>query len=47
MYHTWVRDIIATDRGLERDFERAIDARAICFVMKGGVVYKHDGVSFC
>jgi hypothetical protein len=36
-------NIIATDG----DFEKAVEARAICFVMKGGVVYKRDGISFC
>jgi imidazolonepropionase-like amidohydrolase len=40
-------DIIATDGDLERDFEKAVEARSICFVMKGGVVYKRGGASFC
>jgi imidazolonepropionase-like amidohydrolase len=40
-------DIIVTDGDLEGDFEKAVEAQSICFVMKGGVVYKRDGVSCC
>ena len=40
-------DIFATNGDLERDCAKAVEARSICFVMKGGVVYKHDGMSFC
>ncbi|PCH34350.1 hypothetical protein WOLCODRAFT_62488 [Wolfiporia cocos MD-104 SS10] len=36
-------DIIATTGDLERDFESAVDAGSIVFVMKGGRVYKQDG----
>lgn len=40
-------DIIATDGDLEGDFGKAVEAGSICFVMKGGVVYKRDGLSCC
>jgi hypothetical protein len=40
-------DIIAIDGDLERDFERAVSAASVSFVMKGGKVYKKDGISFC
>ena len=40
-------DIIATSGDFVQDFEGAVDAKAIEFVMKGGVVYKRDGVTCC
>ncbi|KIM20134.1 hypothetical protein M408DRAFT_334125 [Serendipita vermifera MAFF 305830] len=40
-------DIIATGEDLAQRFEKAVDAAAIEFVMKGGVVYKRDGLSCC
>ncbi|KAH7886385.1 hypothetical protein F5I97DRAFT_1810064 [Phlebopus sp. FC_14] len=38
-------DIIATSGDLEADFDGAITAASIKFVMKGGKVFKRDGVS--
>ena len=40
-------DIIATEGDLEENFEQAVEEQSICFVMKGGVVYKRDGMSCC
>jgi imidazolonepropionase-like amidohydrolase len=39
----WAADIIATDGSLAEDFERAVAASSIQFVMKGGHVYKKHG----
>jgi len=36
-------DIIATGYDPEKDFEKAVDATGISFVMKAGKVYKMDG----
>lgn len=36
-------DIIATTGDLAGDFENAVSAKSISFVMKGGKVYKQDG----
>lgn len=36
-------DVIATCGDVERDFEGAVSAESIRFVMKGGRVYKRDG----
>lgn len=36
-------DIIATRFDPEEDFEKAVDASSISFVMKGGKVFKRDG----
>ncbi|KAI5119712.1 hypothetical protein M0805_001426 [Coniferiporia weirii] len=38
-------DLIATKGDLERDFENAVEAESITFVMKMGKVYKQDGRS--
>ena len=40
-------DIIATDGDLEGESEKAVKARLISFVLKGGVVHKLDGVGYC
>ena len=40
-------DIIATKGDLEHDFNNAIDQSSIAFVMKGGKVYKQDGLALC
>lgn len=39
----WAGDIIATNEDPEKDFEKAITAANISFVMKGGIVYKMNG----
>ncbi|PSR72038.1 hypothetical protein PHLCEN_2v12068 [Hermanssonia centrifuga] len=37
-------DIIATNGNLEKDFAGAVDKKNIRFVMKGGKIYKRDGL---
>jgi len=37
-------DIIAVSGDLEKDFDRAISAQGVQFVMKGGAIFKRDGV---
>jgi imidazolonepropionase-like amidohydrolase len=37
-------DIIATSGDLERDFDLAVSADSIKFVMKGGRIFKRDGL---
>lgn len=39
----WAADIIATKEDPEKDFEKAITATNISFVMKSGIVYKMNG----
>ncbi|EGO31269.1 hypothetical protein SERLADRAFT_456159 [Serpula lacrymans var. lacrymans S7.9] len=39
----FIGDIIATSGNFESDFESAVSADNIQFVMKGGKVYKRDG----
>jgi imidazolonepropionase-like amidohydrolase len=40
-------DIVATTKDLEKEFEEAVTADNVAFVMKSGRIYKSRGVPFC